>query len=108
MNWEEFIKIWEDSAPKPKPIFFRLYHDDQGNPLSYSMDEEPGNYIEVDAQTYLRGSFDVKVENGKLIDIPRQVHVSKLKPNDTGSPCDYRDVTVIVNQSKTNIKWAKI
>ena len=108
MNWDEFVKIWQESARPQRPVFFRLYHDDQGCPLSYSMEEQPGNYIEVDAQAYLRGSFDVKVVNGQLVEIPRKIHVAKLKPNATGTPCDCQDVTVVVDPHKPNIKWAKI
>jgi hypothetical protein len=43
-----------------------------------------------------------------IVEIPRKVHVAKLKPNATGTPCDCQDVTVVVDPHKPNIKWAKI
>jgi hypothetical protein len=107
MNWEEFIKIWQESEPHPKPIFFRLYYNDQGQPLSYSMEDMPGNYIDIDALTYQRSDFNVRVVDGKLVDIPKRTTVIKLKPVGTGTPCDHTDVTVVVNSNEPNIKWDK-
>ena len=95
--------------PDPEPVIYRLYHDDQGRPLFYSMEALPGTYIEVDQPTYIHGSHQVRVKNGKLIVIEPRVQVSKLVADpDSGVPCDIRDVCVIVRQDQSHQKWRKI
>lgn len=105
MNWEEFVKIWQDSAPNPQPVFFRLYYNEQGHPLSYSMEDLPGNYIDIDAVTYQHSDFNVRVVDGKLIKVSKQQPIAKLRPQDIGTPCHPWDVTVVVDSTEPNIKW---
>ncbi len=95
--------------PEPRLVTYRLYHDDQGQPLFYSMDELPGTYIEVDQPTYVRASYQVLVRDSKLILLEPRILVSKLvKHDDNGMPCDHRDVCVIVAPDQPNQKWRKI
>lgn len=103
---ENFWQAWAEWNPEPpKPVFFRLYHNEQGLPLFYSMEDLPGSYVEVDAQTYLLGSHNVRVRNGQLIKISRGV-VKKLVPADNGTPCDPRDVCIVVSTDKPHVKWS--
>mgnify|MGYP003347116734 FL=1 len=83
------------AAPEPLPVFWRLYYDDQGRPITYSMEELPGNYIEIDADTYHRGPLNVRVVDGQLRYI-QHTWSQKLVPSDTGTPCDPRDVAIVV------------
>jgi hypothetical protein len=99
--WEAF-KNWE--VPETKPALFRLYYNDQGRPLFYSMEEFPGNYIDVDRETYVLGSMNVKVVDNKLIKLQTHYY-TKLVPSDTGTACDPRDVCVVVD-STPNTKWS--
>ena len=95
--------------PEPKPVTYRLYHDDQGQPLFYSMEELPGIYIEVDQATYIRGSHQVLVKDGKLIVLEPRIQVSRLdRDSDHGVPCDHRDVCVVVGLDRPYQKWKKI
>jgi len=95
--------------PDPEPVVYRLYHDKEGQPLIYSMEALTGTYIEVDQITYIRGSHQVRVENGKLIVIEPRVQVSRLdKDSVSGVPCDYRDVCVVVEIDQPHQKWKKI
>ena len=101
---EEFWKILYD-VPESKPIFYRLYHNDDGTPVCYSMEEKPGNYIDVDPSTYALSSHNVRVIKGKLIHIKPVVTVKKLQPGDSGIPCSPDDVCVVVNDTQKHIKW---
>ena len=107
MNEEEFWAILH-AAPEPVPIFYRLYHNADGSPIIYSMEELPDNYIEVDQQTYVLAPFNVRVINGKLVYIKPVVTVKKLQPSKVGTACDTRDVCVIVNTDQSHTKWTTV
>ncbi len=108
MTEEEFWLILKD-IPEPKPIFYRLYHRDDGSPIIYSMEVLPDNYIEVDPSTYALAPFNVRVIDGKLTYIEPVITVKKLQPNDrTGTTCDPRDICVIVSTDQTHIKWTMV
>ena len=103
--WAEVARL---TQPQPKAeIFYRLYHDDQGRPLFYSMEDLPGNYIDIDQPTYARGSSDVRVVDGKLIVLEKNPTVLKLKPGPHGTACDPRDICVIVNENLPHTRWKK-
>ena len=93
--------------PDPKPIFYRLYYNDDGMPICYSMEDLPGNYIELDADTYVRSPGNVRVVNGKLKEFQLAGIVTKLKPTGaTGTPCHPADVSIVVDQAQPHIKWS--
>jgi hypothetical protein len=69
------------------------------------MEELPGNYIDIDQPTYVLASFNVKVVDNKLVHIDPVITVKKLQPGLVGTACDPRDVCVVVEADKTNIKW---
>jgi len=103
MNADEFWKILH-SMPEPGPVFWRLYYHDDGSLICYSMEDLPHNYIEIDAELYHRGPLNVRVVDGGI----RYIHQGssrKLIPGVTGTSCDPRDVSVVVNK-ESNIKWA--
>ena len=102
---ENFWAAWGLPQESPKPAFYRLYHDDQGYLLFYSMEDVPGNYIEIDQVTFAAGSPRVRVVDGRLLHIKTNV-ISKLVPGEQGQACDSRDVAVIANHF--NKKYWKI
>jgi hypothetical protein len=104
MNEEEF---WAALAPQPAPPppIYRLYHDELGNPLFYSMEDVPGNYIDIDHETYATSPAHVRVVDGKLIILKTSV-VHKLKPGETGVACDHQDICVVVDESHPHTKWS--
>lgn len=94
--------------PESQPVTYRLYHDDQGRPLLYSMEKLPGPYIEVDQATYVRSSHQVHVKDGKLIFFEPKIQISRLARNHHhGLPCDPRDICVVVGLDQPHQKWSK-
>lgn len=104
MTEEEFIKIWTQAA-LPRPVFYRLYHDDQGVPLFYSMEDLPGTYLEIDQETYARNDSNVRVINGKLCRLSNNL-VSRLVVSDQGTRCHPNDVSIVVDQSQPGQHWS--
>ena len=102
---QEFWSILA-AMPAPQPVFFRLYHDDRGNPLFYSMEDVPGTYIEIDAETFALSSMKVRVRNGQLVEVT-WMSSEKLQPTETGTPCHPKDITVVVSENNPHIKWSK-
>jgi len=104
MTEQEFWAVLH-AVSEPSPITYRLYYNDNGTPIIYSMEELPGNYIEVDQQTYVLAPFNVRVVDGKLVHIKPVMTVKKLQPSDRGTPCDPGDVCVVVGTDQPHKKW---
>lgn len=105
MTPEEFWSILYN-MPEPPPIFYRLYYNDDGNPIVYSMEDLPGKYIEVDQQTYALSDYHVKIVDNQIVKQIQKQRVKKLKPSNQGICCDPRDVCVVVNQTTEHVKWS--
>ena len=103
MTEEEF---WAALTPvEPAKILYRLYHDDAGKPLFWTMQEEPGNYIEVDQEMFQRQPKHLRVRDGKIVEI-LVTEVKKLVPSNDGTPCDPQDICVVVDNQQPHIKWS--
>jgi len=105
MTPEEFWSILHD-VPEPAPVFYRLYYSDDGSLVCYSMEQLPHNYIEIDADLFALQPHNIKIVDGKIkyiISVPTQ----KLIPGDTGTPCDPRDICVVVPDTQPHTKWSK-
>lgn len=106
MNWDEFVKIYQ-SAPEPQPVFYRLYYDAQGVPLFYSMEDVPGTYIEIDQATFARGATNIRIRDGKIVELTWHT-TSRLEPTDgIGTPCHPQDVSVVVSTNQPHQCWSK-
>jgi hypothetical protein len=105
---EEFWDIVQkNSTVLPQEIFYRLYHDDTGNVLFYSMEHQPGQYIEIDRETFVRSPSNVRVKHGKLVEF-RRITTSKLVPTDVGTPCHPNNVCIVVPETQPHQKWSKL
>jgi len=100
---QEFWDILASSTI-PQPVFYRLYYGEQGEPLFYSSDNLPGNYIEIDQQTFANSPTNIRVVDGKLVVI-KIAAVPKLVPGEIGTSCHPEDVSVVVDDSTPNTKW---
>jgi hypothetical protein len=94
--------------PEPQPVSYRLYHDDQGHPLFYTMEALPGTYIEVDQVTYVNAPYNVMVKNGRLTMLTTSFQVWRLVPDAIdGTACDPKDICVVVSTDQPHQKWSK-
>ena len=103
MTPEEFWDILH-SMPEPQPVFWRLYYNNQGQPVCYSMEDLPGNYIDIDAETFGLAPVNVRVVDNKLKYITTRTS-DKLVPGTSGTLCHPQSVAVIVEQNGT--PWSK-
>lgn len=105
MTPEEFWRILHE-VPPARPIFYRLYHDDKGRPIVYSMEDLPGNYIEVDPFVFGQHRYDLRVVEGRIEWHKTDHCMPKLRPHASrGTACHPEDVCVIVDESQPHIKW---
>jgi hypothetical protein len=105
MTPEQLQQMFQ-AIPEPQAPFFRLYYNDQGMPLFYSMADEPGTYIEIDQATFARSASNVRVRDGKLVEVTWTT-TTKLVPGNSGSPCHPDNVAVIVAEDQPHIRWSK-
>jgi hypothetical protein len=84
---------------------YRLYHNELGDPLFYSMDDLPGNYVDVDPDVFRAGPVNVRVVDGKL-NIIKTTTIHKLRPHIEGTACHPQDVAVVVAESEPHVKWS--
>ena len=77
---ENFWQVWNNLEPYTPPVvFWRLYYDDAGNPLFYTQEDKQGSYIDVTPEQYQRASMQVRVKNGKLVELTNK-QFKKFKP----------------------------
>lgn len=107
MTSEEFFAVLEN-APRPIVQMRRLYHNDQGRVLFYTMEDLPGTWIEVDSETYAQARTDVRVRDGRVIPLPKIPTVSKLRPGLTGTYCDPRDICIVVDHNQPHVRWSPV
>lgn len=95
----DWAALWSEVVPVQvhQPIY-RLYYDDQGQPLFYSMEASPGNYIDITPQQFAAADSHVRVRNGKLIKI-HSTSSRKLVPSQDGDiACAQYSVTIVSDQ----------
>ena len=102
MNAEEFWAVLR-AMPEPQPVSWRLYYNESGEPITYSMEPLPGTYIEVDAETYARAPMHVRVQAGRLIELKSAVR--KLAPAESGTPCHLSNVAIVVPETEPHQRW---
>lgn len=100
-----FEEFWKNfNWPTEQPIFYRLYYNDSGEPLCYTMEDLPGKYVEITADQFRDSNPHVRVRNGKLIKLEHYT-TRKLTPSTGGTCCHPDNIAVVVPESESNIKW---
>jgi hypothetical protein len=103
---ENFWEVWSNfNWPEPKPVFYRAYVREDGT-VFFSMEDLPGNFVEIDLETYRQGEINTKVVNGKVVKITPATHVSRLYPStESGTPCCPTNVSIVVDNKDPHILW---
>ena len=105
MTDEEFWQALRD-MPEPTPVDYRIYYNEQGELLFYSMEDVPGTYLTIDAETFSRSATNVVVQDGRLFEIINTT-TAKLEHSSTGTPCDPDDVSIVVPETQEHQRWSK-
>ena len=105
-----FLKVLAQFEwPEPRPVTYRLYHNADGTPKFYTMEDLPGDYILVDRETYVADCRHVRVVQGKLIFVAPTRTVKLLQPSaDAGTACHPQDVAVVVSGYQPHTKWSMV
>ena len=106
MNWDELVDIYLN-VPEPRPVFYRLYHDAQGVPLFYSMEDVPGTYIEIDQKTFARNASNIRVRDGKIVELTWRTTARLEQTDGIGTPCYPSDVAIVVSPEQPHQCWSK-
>ena len=103
MNEQEF---WAALTPvETKPVLYRLYYDAQGNPLFYSQEDLPGNYVDVTREIYVNPPTHLRVVNNNIV-VLDTTSVKRLYPTTGGTPCHPMDISIVVKETEPNITWS--
>jgi hypothetical protein len=82
---EELHKILQARPVLPKKEHeFRVYYDSDGNVITYTTEDLPGNYLVITKEQFNLARHDAKIRNGKLILVHLATGVIKLYRKDTG------------------------
>ena len=100
---ENFWQVWNSFTwPEPAPVSYRCYYQDDGTVDFYTMEDLPGNYIEVEQQVYVLAPMPARVIDGQLTIVKPKTTVQKLKPTTgTDTQCHVKDVSVVVDTNGT-------
>ena len=94
------------AMPEPVPAFYRLYHDDRGQPLFYSMEDVPGTYVEITQEQFAAAATNIRVRDGKLVTVT-WITTEKLVPQNSGTPCHHDNVAIVVQPDQPHQCWSK-
>lgn len=89
-----------------KPVF-KLYYDENGNVITYTMDELHGEYIVITPEQFAEARSDVIVKNGEIVYTHKQTHIFKLEKSTGGTKCSKYDVSII-EESPDAIQWGQV
>jgi hypothetical protein len=78
------------------PLEFKLYHDDEGNVITYSMENIPDKkFILITREQFSECRHDAKVINGKLVYTHMIKTLVKYEKGVTGIKTSFYDINII-------------
>ena len=102
-NFFEALEQFNSTTPDIHcDVEYRLYYDDNGQPLFYSTEELDGKYIVVSQTEHTQGRYDITIHNNKVV-YPTEYIYQKLVHNEEGTECDINDVSIIGNGQKWSL-----
>lgn len=101
---QELIDVLNQAGQPQQHLIYRLYHDQNGCPLFYSMEDLPGDYIDITVDQFNRSNSHVRVVDGRLIE--KSFDNLKLVPSTSrGQYCCSTDVSIVVDSSQSHRRW---
>ena len=105
-NNDIFLDFWKNYQwPEPKAVFYRLYYNSQGYPVSYSMEDLPGNYIEIAPEQYTLADINVKIIDGKIVPNQKRLPPKLVPTLHAGTRCHVHDVTIVDDALQQYQTW---
>ena len=102
---QTFEQLWSLVQPPTEHTpTYRLYYDNQGYLLFYSMDDLPGQWVAINAEQFAKADSHVKVVDGTVVPLNR-IQSKKLVPSDCGTTCATASVAIVLPESETGQKW---
>jgi len=102
-NFFDALDILNDQEARHE-IFFRLYYDPETKePLFYSMEDKPGEYITITAEEFAEMRYDVVVKDGKIRRV-RATSIGKLVPSDIGHGTLQNDISIVGDEQYWEMK----
>ena len=91
---------------EPAELIYRLYHDEFGNPLFYSMEHCPDiKYVDITPEQFAVSNSHVKVIDGQIVE--RSFLKPKLTPDQSqGYLCHSNNVALIQPESEFGRRWS--
>jgi hypothetical protein len=89
------------------PIEYRLYYDERGRVVTYTMESFDGPYVVIDKQTFVEARPDVRVINGRISTVNPNYIVCKLMPNENEGQLVAEEDLSIVLTGKEKVKSKK-
>jgi hypothetical protein len=113
MTENEFLDFWKTIKwPEIKPVFYRLYYDDDGLPLFYSQEDLPGKCINITPEQFVLQNMSVQVVDKKLtyltakvvcpLDDNRPLDIIFLSNNETNAQQRYDRLCSV---ARRDVKW---
>jgi hypothetical protein len=101
MNDRELADLFNNIVANNRPaeLEFRLYYDAEGNPVTYTSEDLPGDYLVVDQDTYAQGRYDIRIIDEEIVPLSDFVSYNKMIPSEDGTACHTNNALLIEPES---------
>jgi len=96
----DFLNAFNSISKLENKLEYRLYYNKTtGEPMFYSMDNLPGDFIKITCKEYAVGNYNVFVKDNEIIEINNSAP-SKLVPSTQGTSTTKENVMIIDETAK--------